>query len=309
MKILVLGNGFIGSNLVSRLLNFSDYKITVLNRAGNIRGLHEGVNYVTGDYTDKSLLQNILQHQDVVYHLLSETLPFSSWSSPKTEVEKNLIPFLDLLDLLAFNQPVKLVFVSSGGTVYGNSETHRSESDVPAPFVPYGIIKLTMEYFLNYARQKSGLTSYIFRISNVFGPGQMTTKGLGFVNTLLEAAIHQKPITVFGDGENTRDYVYVQDCCSLLLPDTLQKLLPDEVYNLASGNPVSQNQLIAMVTELTGLKLTIEYQSIRKSDIRKILLDNSKLTSHLPGFRFTSLMEALTSTYQSLRSGPNPMKW
>jgi len=301
MNVLILGNGFIGSSLVARLSVFSNYKITVLNRPGNIRGRQEGVNYITGDYKDQVLMQNLLQHQDLVYHLLSETLPFSSWSSPKSEVRQNLIPFLDLLDSLADNHTVKLVFVSSGGTVYGNSESNRKESDVPAPYVPYGIIKLTMEYFLNYARQKTGLTSYIFRISNVFGPGQMTTKGLGFINTLLEAAIHHKPIVVFGDGENTRDYVYVQDCCSLLLPDTLQMLQSDEVYNLASGYPVSQNQLIAMVKEITGLNLAVEYQDKRESDIRKIQLENSKLTSQLPGFSFTPLMEALNITYRSLK--------
>jgi len=303
MNVLILGaNGFIGQNLVNQINNRPEkYNLTLVSRSQFNLKLPSGTKRIIGDYKDRKILKLALKNQDIVYHLISETLPFNSWDLPMTEVDKNLIPFLCFLEICSQEKISKIVYLSSGGAVYGQSLGRLKETDAPFPYVPYGIIKLTMEHFLRYANNKFGIDYYILRVSNVFGPGQTISKGLGFINTVLEAAQHNTPVQIYGDGENKRDYIYIHDLTSIIQPNNILKSPPNNIVNIASGMVFSQNEIISIIQESIDKKLKINYMPKRKSDIRQIELDNSKIFTFMPEFQFTDFNQALKNTFLSLQ--------
>src|SRR5687768_6859629 len=130
MRVLVLGaNGFIGRNLVNALSKINDVIVTGYGRTNNPE-LNGNIRFVTGDLEDQSALPDVLQNQDIVYHLISHTIPSSSWTNPVLDIEKNLIPTVRLIELGAAAGVKKICFASSGGTVYGLQDSLLTENSI-----------------------------------------------------------------------------------------------------------------------------------------------------------------------------------
>lgn len=303
LKVLILGaNGFIGKHLVEELSVNGNVEITAFGQTAG-KDFNGKVRVLEGNFEDAGDLQKALAGQDIVYHLISQTLPSSSWDKTLFEVEKNLIPTLKLIDIAAAGGVKKICFASSGGTVYGQppEENIANEESPTAPFSPHGIIKRTIESFLEYALRNHQINYDIYRISNVYGIGQDTRKGLGFINTALENIVRNKPVVIFGDGENLRDYIYVKDAARLLSLSVTKKLNDSGIYNVSSNRSISLNELVRLMKDVLRIDFEVEYVSDRASDNHKVVLDNAKIIGNFPDISLVALEDGIKSTFNYLK--------
>lgn len=278
--LLLGGTGFIGSALADRL---EQEKITV-----HIMGSHEA-----------GKLENVLPRCDTVIHLASATTPGSSATRPSRELG-NLTLTFHLLELLQSQPETHLIFFSSGGTLYGNPARLPVTEDAPsAPLSYYGAGKTALEAFLLTFRTH-GHTVTILRPSNVYGPGQALKSGFGLIRTMLEHAHCGTTLEIWGDGENIRDFIYIDD-----IVDACMRLinLPQDsgTYNLGSGIGYSINQVRGIVEAKCGRELRTIYRPGRGIDVRSVVLDNSRLNARLGWQPVIELADGIARTWEWLQ--------
>lgn len=301
LKILVLGaGGLIGRNLVDELSQTAGFSLTGFGRNPDT-SMPSGSRFIHGRFEDENALREALKGQDIVFHLISQTIPSSSWNDPLLEVETNLIPSIKLIELAAESGVKKICFASSGGTVYGLQQSLLDEATLTEPFSPHGIVKRTIESFLLYAKVKHELHYAIFRISNVYGEGQDIRKGLGFINTALENIINGRPVLIYGDGNNVRDYIYVKDAVKLIATSALQSLDSSDIFNVCANCSVSLNDLVVLIKKVTGIDFDVAYLPGRANDNRTVIIDNSRIMKACDTITLTSLEEGIGKTFAFLK--------
>lgn len=304
MNVLIVGaNGFIGSNLAIALANHSDVRLSLLSRkfSQSLTRLEKnGVRLFQGSFTDPIILEKALYEQNLVYHLVSATVPSQSWETPLLEVEQNLIPTIKFLTYCQGMKVAKVVFASSGGTVYGATAQESSEDDPLAPFSPYGIVKASIEHFLEYFRVSGGLEYDVFRITNPYGP-MLNKQGFGVINTWIKAALRGQEIEIWGDGDASKDYIYIKDVVTLI-QYSLRSLKESGIFNVSSGQQFSLLELSEQILEVVGPGATLTFKSGKKSDNKTIRLSNQKILSHFEGFTFTPLKEGIVATMEYLQN-------
>ncbi len=279
MKALVLGgNGFIGSHLVDRLIASGD-DIRVLDRImEKHRPPHSEVEYFMGTFSDVSLLAEALSDVDIVYHLASTTLPSTSNLDPIKDVQDNLVGTLLLLDTMIKASIKRIVFLSSGGTIYGNPDhTPTSELHPLRPRCSYGVVKAAIEHYLFMYQQLYELQPLIIRPSNPYGPRQGHTGVQGIISTFLYKLSDGEPFTIWGDGRIVRDYIYIDDLAELIC--TAGRSAHSGAYNAGSGIGLSVNKIVEIISRVTDLKPCVEYKAGRLFDIEEIALDITKTTA------------------------------
>jgi UDP-glucose 4-epimerase len=303
LKIGILGaNGFVGKVLTENFLinrNFSELHLYSRNiqrrpKSKNIFEHQFNLNY------DNQFFPVSLLELDVLYYLISESNPASSWDFPSNEIQNNLFPFTKLIEHLKKGKLKKIIFTSSAGTIYGTSKEKIKEDGLKKPFSPHGITKLTTEYFLEYFKTKYGIQYDIFRISNIYGPGQNTSKGLGLINTLLEKMIRKEEILIYGDGSNTRNYIYIEDVANILNQAINNDLNISNTINLASSFHYSINEIISKIEEVSNIKLSFTKSPPRNSDNSIIMIDNTKLKGLFPQFKDTNIELGIKETLNYL---------
>ncbi|MBL7935461.1 MAG: NAD-dependent epimerase/dehydratase family protein [Bacteroidia bacterium] len=300
MKIAIVGsNGFIGGCLTEYIAKNTEHQLFLFGKS--IQNKFPNLPYYQIQLINDNELKLLFSNIDFIYYLASSTIPSSSWENPILEVENNLIPFLNFTEKIANCQIKKIIFVSSAGTIYGATEQKVKEDFNKRPFSPYGIMKLTIEHFLYYYKIKSNLNYDIYRISNVYGNGQDTKKGLGIINTFLESILLSKKVNVFGDGNNVRNYIFINDVVKLLLHSIETDYLKSNIYNLSSNDTISVNELIDVIKTVINIDFEIEHTKSRKSDNSIIDIDNSKLLNEVSDFKFTSLHQGLLETYTAIK--------
>jgi UDP-glucose 4-epimerase len=193
------------------------------------------------------------------------------------------------------------VFVSSAGTIYGQSTERLTEESDKKPFSPYGINKLAMENYLTYFEAKYNLKHDIFRVSNVYGIGQDTSKGLGIINTFLEKILSENGVLIYGDGKNIRNYIYVNDVAELLKLSITSEVNASHIFNLASDDTLSINELIDYIKKVVGTDFKINYKETRQSDNPAIIVDNTKIKKAHPEYKFTPIQEGILKTFTHLK--------
>jgi UDP-glucose 4-epimerase len=300
LNVAVIGaNGFIGKHLTRSLMLNANLNIHLFGR-NDCNEFKNELPYYKFDLNDINQIHNYFKKIEIVYYLASGTIPSSSWNYPNIEIENNLLPFINFLNLLTEYKLKKVILVSSAGTIYGPSNEKLTEESNKIPFSPYGITKLCMENFLRYFEIKEKIKYDIFRVSNVYGPGQDISKGLGIINTFLEKIISDQKITVYGNGSNTRNYVNVQDVAKIL-SFSVNSLNKSNIYNLASDDNISINQLIKLIQEVISDDFKIIYENIRQSDNPSISLDNGKLKNDFKDFEFINLKNGIKQTYSYIK--------
>ena len=273
MKALVLGGGgFIGSHLVDDLLA-RDHTIRVLDRAEErYRQRPRSVDYRLGEYGDSAALAEALQGIDVVYHLASATVPSTSNLDPAADIASNLIPSVGLLEQMVRLGVPRIVYLSSGGTVYGNPERVPVAVGRPVnPLCSYGVVKVATEHYLHMFHELYGLSPLILRASNAYGPRQGHLGVQGAIATFLHRVLAGEPIQIWGDGHHVRDYLYVHDLARLC---ALAGESPAEgTFNAGSGIGYSLTAVLDIIAEVTGGLPDVRYGPSRSLDVEAVVLD------------------------------------
>ncbi len=295
--ILLLGGGFIGAALAQRLV-LAGKQVEMISHQPQ---LIPSVSLHVGDLGDPELLGSLAEHCGTVIHLASATTPGTSSRHPTKELE-NLTPSLRLLEAMQQWPSTHLIFLSSGGTIYGNPDTNPvTEETRTAPLSYYGAGKVAIESFLN-AFSGTGHPTTILRPSNIYGPGQMLRAGFGLIRTLLEHARNATTAEIWGDGESVRDYIYIDDVVEACI--RFAGLPQDsESYNLGSGIGYSINQVLAHIESVCNLRIQVNYRPTRQADVRKVVLDSSHLKRRLDWQPQTNLIEGLRHTWNWLEHG------
>jgi UDP-glucose 4-epimerase len=275
--LLVGGNGFIGRALGRRLV--ADGKeVHVLSRQV-VPGLQEGMVCHRGCQSEVAVVAPLLERCAAVVHLASTTTPGRSAHAPVLDAIENLVPLAGFLEILAAAGPKPVVFLSSGGAIYGNPASLPVSEDHPAqPLSYHAAGKIAAEaFFAAFARQ-TGTAPTILRAANVYGPGQSLQTGFGIVRTLLEKARSGEPLELWGSGEQLRDYLYIDD-----LVDACLRLVdaPEVVgtFNAGSGTGVSLLELVGIVRKVTGRQIEASLRPERRVDVEAIYLECRKLSA------------------------------
>lgn len=263
-RILVLGaDGFIGRSLTVRLAENKSNQICAFGRfsadkSALIQDFEEHANIAIerGDFLDTKTTEKLIAGSDYVFHLISSTTPASTNGDPYADIKFNVLPSIDLFESCAKNNIKKVIFISSGGTVYGESnEELLYEDSATQPVSPYGIGKLTIENYLAYFKKKAGLNYIVYRVANPYGPQQITKRGQGVIPMFINQLRSNDAITIYGDGKMERDYIHVDDLISMIV-QSYDKHNKYAIYNLGSGTGTSINYLVSALEEAAGQRFT-----------------------------------------------------
>ncbi|MBB2970083.1 NAD-dependent epimerase/dehydratase family protein [Mesorhizobium sp. RMAD-H1] len=298
-RVLVLGGGgFIGTHLCNELVA-AGCEVRAFGRSAST-SLHEKVDYLRGDFNDFSKVKEALQGQDYVYHLIHGTNPPRVNSDIQGDIERTIKPTISLLDECVAKQVNRVIFLSSGGTVYGNNGMVASrESDPTIPMNAYGTHKLLIENYLRVFASDRQLDYLIVRLSNPYGPLQPVGKGVGLIAAVIDAIKNDHPIDIYGDGETQRDYIYIADAVkamtSAITYDGIYK-----IFNIGSGEGKSVNEIVALVEATMGKKAQKNQRPGRSFDVRKSILDISLARNELAWHPRIDLNDGIKLTVKSL---------
>ena len=279
---LVFGaGGFIGKALCERLCENGARVRGLIRRASPTLSSHLPVTWTTCDFTDQSTLSKIVRGQDFVFHLAYDSIPETSNRNPSADLLRNVLPTLKLLDLCCAGGVGKVIFASSGGTVYGvtQPESVINESAPTNPISAYGVTKLTIEKYLALYKRLHNLDYHVLRISNPYGPRQSPHKRHGLVATVLHRALTGQAIEIWGDGEIVRDYIHVQDVARAFLYVSQYKG-DFRVMNVGSGVGLSVNRVVKDIeAALGGTVISRRYGPGRVGDVPRNVLDIALIDS------------------------------
>ncbi len=276
MNVLVTGGtGFIGSHVCDALLRHGHHVRVYSRQLERYREPLPGVEYYLGDLANTFYLSESLSGVDAVIHLASSTVPATSNLDPVADINVNLAGTVRMLELMRQAGPKRVIFVSSGGTVYGEpSGLPVREDESIKPLCSYGVTKVAIEHYLGMYAALYDFKPVILRASNPFGPRQGRLGVQGLVGSFFNRILAGKSLAVWGDGEVIRDYLYVSDLaelCALTL-----KSEATGIFNAGSGKGTSINRMIELIGRTTQHVPEVIYETQRKFDVRETYLDISK---------------------------------
>jgi UDP-glucose 4-epimerase len=279
-RILVAGGaGFMGSNLVEEALR-RGHAVTVLDRPGAPSGLapqaRGQLHWVDGDFRDPDAVRSACAGQDVVFHLISTTLPKTSNEDPEFDFISNVSGTIRLLQAAKQEGVRKIVFISSGGTVYGiPRQVPITEAHPTEPISSYGISKLAIEKYLALFGSQRGLDYVILRVGNPYGPHQRPERAQGAISVFAWRALNRQPIEIWGDGSVVRDYVYVSDVVEAMMK-AVDYRGEERLFNVGSGVGHTLNDIVQIIERIIGRSVEVNYASPRAVDVPANVLDISR---------------------------------
>jgi UDP-glucose 4-epimerase len=289
LRVLVTGGaGFIGSHTVDRLLA-EDLDVIVLDslRSGSLENIshhfgEKGFRFVRGDVRDAHVVEDLVSRVDYVVHLAALVSVPESLRDPVLTHDINVNGTLNLLKASVDYGVERFVYASSCA-IYGNAEKLPIKEDCPAkPVSPYGISKLTAENYVRKYFEDFGLETVCLRYFNVYGPRQAHSDYSGVITQFIKRVKEDLPLVIFGDGEQTRDFVYVEDVAEANLLTLKCKNIAGEVFNIGTGVATSINQLANMLLEIANKRdLKIVHGEAREGDVRHSVADISKASKKL----------------------------
>ena len=307
MKCLVLGGGgFIGSAIVDRLL-VAGHSVRVFERPRvapyRVFAPAEQIEWTTGDLLSTSDVNEALADVDTVFHLVSTTLPKGSNDDPVYDVQSNLIGTLQILNLMVQRRTARIVFISSGGTVYGSPNYLPIDEQHPTnPQVSYGITKLAIEKYILLFERLHGIKAVILRLSNPYGERQRVETAQGAVAVFLQRALRRQALEIWGDGSVTRDYVYIGDVAEAFLR-AAEYQGPLSIFNIGSGQGTSLNELLTKLEAVLGNDIERAYLPGRPFDVKLNVLDTRLAQQELAWSPRVTMDEGLARTADWIRRG------
>jgi nucleoside-diphosphate-sugar epimerase len=299
-RVVVTGGvGFIGSRLVRELLGRGCYVVVLDNFCSgsweNLRGLHgrDGFEVVEGDVRDRRVVRKVMKGADGVVHLAALIDVEASVRDPFQTHDVNVNGTLNVLHAAVKSGVRRFVFASSTA-VYGDANPLPLKEDYPlCPISPYAASKAAAEGYCRAFNSCYGLGTVILRYFNVYGLGQRNSTYSGVITRFLEKAFRGEPLIVYGDGGQTRDFIYVDDVVKATILALEGVGVEGETFNVCTGKPTSVNELVEVVRAIVGRDLRVVYDEPRKGDIRSNYGDPSKAEKTLGFNAKTSLREGI----------------
>jgi UDP-glucose 4-epimerase len=302
------GKGFIGSHLVDAL-RAAGHPVRVFDRAdavplGGHGGANTGVEWCDGDFTAASDMARAVDGIHTCFHLISTTLPKSSNADPVFDVESNVAATVRFLEQAVRAGVKKVVFASSGGTVYGTPRAVPIDEEHPTnPISSYGITKLAVEKYLHLFQVLHGLSYAVLRPSNPFGERQRPQASQGAVAVFMGKVLRGEPVEIWGDGSVVRDYLYIGDLAAAFLAAAAYEGAA-RVFNIGSGRGHSLNEILDGIEQVTGRKAERRYLEARAFDVPTNVLSIARAKTHLKWAPTTSLLDGLERTARWMRAQP-----
>lgn len=305
MEILITGGaGFIGSHILAQLQGRRDMDVVVFDNlsSGSKEHVPAGMELVEGDVCDEAAVDALFadHHFDAVVHLAAQTMVPFSVDHPVEDCQINLEGVLHVLEACRTHGTGHILF-SSSAAVYGdNLHIPLKETERLVPTSPYGITKMTTEHYLRVYHELYGMDATVFRFANVYGERQGEKGEGGVVSIFCKLLSQRQGITVFGDGNQTRDFVYAGDIAQAII-----RALPLKGYhtmNVSTGQETSINDLIRSFEKAVGYTVPVQYTAPRTGDILRSVLSNEALKRDLGFVPAMDLEEGIRRTYDWYRS-------
>lgn len=297
-QVLVVGaGGFVGRHLV-RTLSSRGGKVIAISRRPASHDM-EGVESIDAGSIEPERYARLLDRCRAVAYLASRSTPGSSAGRPVDEVQENLLPLATLLQAMQSKPHVRLLYLSSGGSLYESTPGEpATEATQIQPRSYHGAAKVAAEYFIRAWCQQYGGRATLLRPSNIYGPGQIERPGFGIVPACFGKAARSETLPVWGDGSSVRDYLYIDDFVSLCMA-VLENPMPTgaHAYNASSGIGVSLNELFRLVELVAGKPLSRSYELHRAVDATHIVMDPGAARSRYGWMPMISLEEGLKKTW------------
>ena len=296
--VLLGGAGFMGRALASRL-HASGHEVHVVARGTVVETL-EGVHAHGGGMENIDHLRGLFSRADTVVHLASATTPGLSRRAPMLEASGNIAPTLAILQELQQHPRTRLVFLSSGGTVYGNPGSHGATEQTPAnPLSYYAAGKFALETFLRTFAHLAGNRVVVLRPSNIYGPGQPMYQGFGVIRTMLQHLADGTTMEIWGDGSVVRDFIHVDDMVAAI-ECVLRDREAGGTFNVGSGVGHSLNDIRMLAEAASGRTLDVSYAPSRSIDVARIVLDSTALQDRFGWKARVNLAEGIRQTWDWL---------
>jgi nucleoside-diphosphate-sugar epimerase len=314
-KVVITGGlGFLGSNLAHKLVAYGA-KVTILDNLDplyggnpfNVEEIRDKLEVVIGDVLDESLLEPLLMDCDVVFHFAAQVSYIDSLNIPFRDLDLNAKATLLILELIRkHKQPTKVVFSSSRMVIGKSNDLMVNESAPTNPLTLYAIHKLTSEKYLLMYHQDFGVPVIIFRITNPYGiRQQLKHNKYSLVGWFIRVAMENKPITIFGEGKQLRDYIYVDDIVDAFLQATANPKSSGEIINLGSGYSREFCEMVESIVKIVGsgeikyVEWPVNYERIETGNFQVDISKLKSLTGWSPKF---TLEEGIQLTYEYYRS-------
>jgi len=298
-SVITGASGFIGRALSSELVRRGDDVVGV-TRAPSLPGLDKAIKWKKYP-RDISGWSEVLGGASTVYHLAWSTLPEMSNKDPLADASENIGPALMLFEAVRRQPGIRVVFASSGGTVYGTlTSVSANERHVTRPHCAYGVSKLAVEHYLTLYRDMWGVDGISLRMGNPYGPGQNVSRNFGAISTFASHAAKGEPIRIFGDGTVVRDYIYITDLVDAVIAAGQSR---DDVATLNIGSGIGKS-LNDVVEVLRGLAepppVVVDYVKGRDFDIPVSVLDISLAKVKLGWQPRTSFRDGVRATFEAM---------
>ena len=303
MRITVTGGaGFIGSHLVDRLIE-DGHTVQVIDNlyTGNKEFVHSKAQFVELDIRDPKLYSVLEEFRpDYIFHEAAQTEVSTSMSDPMLDCDINLMGLINLLNA-AVKLDIKKFLMPSSAAVYGNLDTlPLNEEMIGNPSSFYGLTKLTTEHYLRIYHEAFGLSYVCYRYSNVFGPRQGNGGEGGVISIFAKAIVQDSPIIIYGDGKQTRDFIYVDDVVEANILGMQHQVIG--IYNVSTGISSSVNLLVDEFRNISGKDIEVVYDKPRLGDIRDSVLATDKSEKGLLFTAKYNLHDGLIKTYEYFKT-------
>lgn len=296
--IIIGGAGFLGSNLASRLVKDGGYEILVLDKKKNN---NKNVKYFVGDYSDKEILNKIIKKGDIIFHFAGSSVPANAEKNITEEINNDIIKTINLLEICGKKKIKRIFFASSGGMVYGKYFRPISEKDITNPISFHGIIKLSIEKYVELFANRYGFEYVIMRISNLYGRYNSGDRLQGVLDVFLDRVLNNEKIEIWGDGSIVRDYIFIDD-----VVDFLEKILKcnicNEVFNVGNGKPYSLNDILKCIQKNTNKKIKPKYFLHRDFDLKYNVLNINKAKKYLKWKPRYDLNEGIKEIFKNIKN-------
>lgn len=300
MVLVLGGNGFIGHNICENLVKNGYSVVSYDIKHSEIDSHYERVN---GDFFNDMMLFKIIDKADVIIDAIGTISTKNSDTNFMQGYEKEFLQTIKLFDYVSRNDK-KLIFLSSGGTVYGDMDRMPIKENVDAnPISHYGVIKLSSEKAAQVFNRKKGENNIIIvRLANPYGHGQNSKGGIGFIDAVIRSGLNNKILNIWGNGKIIRDYIYIDD-----VSEVIRTLIcyqgKEKIFNVGTSIGTDQNKIVRIVRDI-GLTVSVEYKECREVDVIANILDNKRVLS-IYGKQLTTIKDGIYNYYCYLKKMQN----